>query len=185
MKKVPNGKIVEKIHGRKLRYTLTVEDCFGQYPLPIMEGVTIREIWDGDRTEEILESYNKIIYNKMKDTRKILKKIMMNILGDGLYRSPIPIDGIRSPHSFIIEIHGDAVSLKQWVKVIVSLDLIKESLDVSGDDSYYDYFPNYVRMFRSICKELNLPKIYKSTMKIILSNSIYVNDKGNTLPLWE
>ena len=186
-KQIENGKIIRKSTMDGSMYCkLAVEDMHGEYSLPEMEGIEIREVWDGNAASDIITEYLKVSglvpgVPSGSINEELLRRTMHKILGDGPWRCPQPIDGVDSPTDTIIQIDGKAEALTEWA-VLVSEDLIKESADVGGDDSYYDYFPGYVYMFRSICKELVLQELYDDTVAQI--NAGRYADDEETIPTW-
>ena len=189
-KQIENGKIIKQYNREGPLYCkLAVEDMHGEYPLPTMEGIKIREIWNGNDANDILAEYIQIMGKDGKVmpepvvSEEILEQVMQAMLGYGEWRSPRPIDGIDCPTDTIIQIDGKVERMREWA-VVVAYDLIKESAAVGGDDTYYDYFPGYVYMFRSICKELELKELYDQTIdKILLGR--YAEDDEDTIPSWD
>jgi len=186
--KMKNGKRLRVMNGDNSYCYLAVEDVFSEYQLPKMEGVDIRERWDGHRAEEIIVEYLKVsglVPNMPPNqvNQELLRRTMERVLGDGAWCCPRPIEGIDDPSSTIIQISGKLNVLKDYAGC-VSQDLIKEAEIVGGDDSYYDYFPGYAQMFRSICLDLGMQELYEQTIETI-ERGRYVDDEDEeTLPHW-
>jgi len=186
---VKNGKMARVYGTGVVHCALAVADMHGEYPLPKMEGIEICERWDGSEAGDIIAEYLRIIegsqesLNKFYITDGILEQVMQATLGYGAWRCPRPIDGIDSPRDRIIEIRGDENRLKDYAG-LVAQDLIKESEDVGGDDTYYDYFPGYVRMFLSICLDLGMKALYEQTIDTIEKGRYAEDEDEETLPHW-
>ena len=84
--------------------------------------------------------------------------------------------------AYVWRIGGTKRNLENWAKQFAN-DVIEHMKTVGGDDSYYDYFPNYVDMFYAVCRELDLKKLYCETIDIVLSGR-YVDDDEENITKW-
>jgi len=172
---------------------ITIVEWHREYEMPKTYRVHIRERWNGFDYEHIINDAMSIL---TPDTPKITNKQLFDIMNKHCFDESIadcnrlatPCKPIDVSHAYCVvhEISGTLEYLTRFAYVF-QYEIIKRVQDVSGDDDYFDYFPNYVEMFYDVCVELNLKKLYIEMYdKICAPRQRYADDANceQCIPIW-
>jgi hypothetical protein len=159
---------IEKPH-----WYMTIVDTQGAYRWPKSQYVEIYPVWDGSHAIDVINAYMEVktgvdYYNVDDREEEIVFKAMKRMLfpSTGPNCLPQPVEPLEKHdiHMDVFRVSGSKNDLKQWARMIAE-DLIKEAPDVSGDDTFYDYFPAYIHVFYQVCRELELRALFDQTIE--------------------
>jgi len=161
--------------------SILVTDYHTEYSLPEMKKVSIRQMWDGFDFCGKLED----IEDDLKDTPdnlcfKLFKKRFVDEQPESDY--PEPVFENYSDDDILTEANGMTIWRLTFWTGRDHHDLVKEYLrelrhcvreaveTASGDDTYFDYMPGFVDMFRQICEAFKEYDLYNTFVEGIIKN---------------
>ena len=172
---------------------ITIIDHHSEYPMPKFDNISIYQRWDGCTNHDVIESALSVL---SPDAPELTDEQTFAIMHKHLFDASVPeCNRLALPHNMIdltpdwvyidiYEIIGSIDNLKSFANVFAN-DVILQSNSVGGDNSYYDYFPNYCKMFYAVCHELNLKQLYIDTYNALhTDNSPYADDDNQTIAAW-
>jgi len=164
-------------------YTMVINDYHGEFIMPTHEHVHIKELWDNFHADEIVTSAMMMLAGKKRPWEPSPEE-MIKIMRDVVYRPvnayPECFDKIGGYDLGTLHcVEGRLNNLIEWVKLFAA-DVIKQTQDkyFGGDDTYYDYFPNYVNMLHQACQCLDQRELYNDTLDTLLGEEYHESNNS-------
>jgi hypothetical protein len=132
---------------------LLIEDMQKEYEIPIpghlKSVISTRYIYDSSDIEELLEEAGGF-----EDVEDMQTQIVKGLINNDKYNTYLTDDHLDNLiHSNIVEIRlpvgdpKDPFSPGRYLHLNWSREVIKAATEVSGDDDFFDYYPNFVYMY--------------------------------------
>lgn len=165
--------------------SLYIQDYHGEYPIPTMNNVHVRDVWDGFDAQEIIAAalFDGERKYDNEELNKLVEKAFRKIVFD-----PDRYEGepymINDENDISDEVFGHIRCITIWGNnqeetLNKYLDLYESEVrqaieNASGDDSFFDYMPNFVDTFRQICELFGYKDRYnKMIQEYLLNDSDY------------
>jgi hypothetical protein len=177
---------------------MTIVDYHREYNMPKHPFVDMTMVWNGYDVESIIDAAFKAIgfndeskWKVCSMTEDIMYAVFKQMHCTGVNALPKPIESITDDemYMYVWRVRGSYNDLKSWARQFRN-NITHESHSVGGDDSYFDYFPNYMNMFWQVCHELELEEYYRSAYDYITKYGRYAEDYNDEecgercLPEW-